>query len=563
MKPYLGVALVLLIVGCSSGGGGKPDGGAGKGGAGTAGTAGATGGAGANGGSGTAGSAGNGDAGTGAAGTGVVSDGGDAPVGDGAGGTTSASDGGDAPVTMDATDRSAAKETRPPGTYPDYASGTRLRARVYQTADGDKLWHGWRDSMRDENCAFLTAEDGKLRCLPEVEQYVQYFADDKCAEPLILGVACRTPAYAALDAMGCGATAFYKRGAKVTPAKVYSRSGTNCMEATAPDAHDLYATTKQDATAFVAATEVHDPRGALSARDYEAEDGALQPLGPWDPAASQSCTPLGPDLADRCVPSPMPTLSVRILNHTEMMCMSPLYTRFKNACGTYPVSIGTVSTYDDQAPLTCSGDYDRTYYRLGAEYTGPTFSKGTGTCMSVNRPPNTATFAFAAKITAADMPALQLVDVGAGRLKLHYLASATSEKVYATSFFDTMTGMACAAVMSNGTLRCVPQGAQTSYFADDQCKMAYYWRNKRQGCTLPAPPAWAISWEESVCDGIGTYVNPHLYAVGAEKTVGIGSVFFLSGDRCVTSGLDPNGLQFFDTTEHPTSELAPLTDVTE
>jgi len=47
--------------------------------------------------------------------------------------------------------------------------------------------------------------------------------------------------------------------------------------------------------------------------------------------------------------------------------MSPLYTRFKNACGTYSISIGTVSTYDDQAPLTCDGDLARTYYRPKTE----------------------------------------------------------------------------------------------------------------------------------------------------------------------------------------------------
>jgi hypothetical protein len=488
---------------------------------------------------------------------------------DAASGTTGTTDGGgdaaaaDVPVDDGASASDSPGETRPPGSYPDYASGTRLRARVYKTADGDKLWHGWRDSARNENCAFLTAEDGTRRCLPEIEAYAQYFADDKCTQPLILGVACRTPAYVAFDAMGCGTTAFFKRGAAVTPASVYARSGTNCATATPPAGHDLYATTREPAAGFVAATEVHDPRGALMAGYYQAEDGALQPIGAWDPAANQACAPLPPDVLDRCVPSPMPTLSARILNHTDMMCMSPLYTRFKNACGTYPLAIGTVSTYDDQAPPTCNGGYARTYYRLGGEYTGATFSKSSGTCMSSSRPSNTGTFAFGAMITTADMPGIKLADVGAGRVKLRYLASATGGKIYPTSFFDTTTGMTCAAAVSNGTLRCLPQGAEAMFFADDHCMSAYYTRFKVPGCTLPAPPSWATSWEVSVCDGLATNVNPHFYAVGAEQVVGAGSLYYFAADQCTTSGANVSDMQLFGTTEHPTTELAPLTDVVE
>jgi len=48
-----------------------------------------------------------------------------------------------------------------------YQSGTRLKARMLVTADGAKAFNGWRDTVRNENCFFGDATDGKTRCLPD------------------------------------------------------------------------------------------------------------------------------------------------------------------------------------------------------------------------------------------------------------------------------------------------------------------------------------------------------------------------------------------------------------
>ena len=48
-------------------------------------------------------------------------------------------------------------------------SGTRLKMRYYVGEDGSKQpLLGWHDTMRNEDCYFQKAEDGKLHCIPVV-----------------------------------------------------------------------------------------------------------------------------------------------------------------------------------------------------------------------------------------------------------------------------------------------------------------------------------------------------------------------------------------------------------
>src|SRR5262245_38703833 len=46
---------------------------------------------------------------------------------------------------------------------PLHVSGTRLKARFIETTDGTTRFAGWRDSQRNEKCAFSNAPDGKVR----------------------------------------------------------------------------------------------------------------------------------------------------------------------------------------------------------------------------------------------------------------------------------------------------------------------------------------------------------------------------------------------------------------
>lgn len=69
---------------------------------------------------------------------------------------------------------------------PPYASGTRLRAEIYEIG-AVRRFATWFDTQRGEPCAAAVAEDGVTRCLPsEMSVGVQY-TDAACTIPLIVG----------------------------------------------------------------------------------------------------------------------------------------------------------------------------------------------------------------------------------------------------------------------------------------------------------------------------------------------------------------------------------------
>lgn len=68
----------------------------------------------------------------------------------------------------------------------DPIDGTRLRAYYMTGDDGSKysIYGRWWDSLRMEDCNFLPASDGKLRCLPSASVATLYFVDASCAQPI-------------------------------------------------------------------------------------------------------------------------------------------------------------------------------------------------------------------------------------------------------------------------------------------------------------------------------------------------------------------------------------------
>lgn len=72
-------------------------------------------------------------------------------------------------------------ETGPAG-EPSEASGSRIVARRGHTADGARVLIGWHDELLDIDCDFVTATDGRMRCLPIAQAAtVSYFADEWCS----------------------------------------------------------------------------------------------------------------------------------------------------------------------------------------------------------------------------------------------------------------------------------------------------------------------------------------------------------------------------------------------
>ena len=167
----------------------------------------------------------------GGAGAGGGSGGGEA-VGGGAGGGAAGSGGG---LAGGAGGGSGAVDR------PEYASGTRLRARVITTSDGAKSLLGWQDKQLGIACEFLPTTEGALRCLPDLSGLPQsisaYYGDSHCTQKvgLLTNLAvCGAPAYdyeyaigACVPEYGTGAYRIFHVTGQYT-GQLYYLSGATC-----------------------------------------------------------------------------------------------------------------------------------------------------------------------------------------------------------------------------------------------------------------------------------------------------------------------------------------------
>jgi hypothetical protein len=133
---------------------------------------------------------------------------------------------------------------------PGWVSGSRLRARVYVSSDGAKELAGWHDNMRNEDCSFMAAVDGKTRCLPFAGAGIiidaGYFVDAQCTMPYAIVTKGCTAKYAYhLETVnGCGTNyryRMYQLGALSNGPTVYTKSGNQCIASAYNSSYpDLY-----------------------------------------------------------------------------------------------------------------------------------------------------------------------------------------------------------------------------------------------------------------------------------------------------------------------------------
>lgn len=113
-----------------------------------------------------------------------------------------------------------------------YASGSRLRVRFLEGADGSKQFWGWFDSARGEECSFLQHADGSIRCLPDrPANLATYFASNACTTPLAYANrGAVAPKYAVRFDPSGGRSVFPVSG-PVHTGGVWLLSGANCVDA--------------------------------------------------------------------------------------------------------------------------------------------------------------------------------------------------------------------------------------------------------------------------------------------------------------------------------------------
>ncbi len=87
----------------------------------------------------------------------------------------------------------------------DALSGTRLRTRYLVGEDGSRAPLGFQDTARGEPCDFVTAEDGRHRCLPSEDAafFGNFYFDAACSERIAFSHTCTTARYALENSMTC------------------------------------------------------------------------------------------------------------------------------------------------------------------------------------------------------------------------------------------------------------------------------------------------------------------------------------------------------------------------
>jgi hypothetical protein len=111
-------------------------------------------------------------------------------------------------------------------------TAARLEPLFVVTDDGQKEQLGWFDTQRTEACAFVTAADGAVRCLPtESVTVADAYLDARCTVP-IATLACDAPRYVAVLETTCAAAPrehLYAPGNTFVPSAVHARTGEGCV----------------------------------------------------------------------------------------------------------------------------------------------------------------------------------------------------------------------------------------------------------------------------------------------------------------------------------------------
>lgn len=385
-----------------------------------------------------------------------------------------------------ATAPDAARPDAAPG-LPDFADGTRLKALAYVMDDGQQLWHGWRDSARDESCSFQLAADGQLRCLPAFEASPVVFADDRCTERVLVNSPCVDgpaipPPYAVVGGTCGGNTGtLYKRLDKLGSAgsvPVYAPdSSGNCVQ-TGGAANDEFwalAATPEPTDAFVSAREILEDRGpGLAARYYQAEDGALQLVGAYDRATERPCaeSPLMPGV---CAPDPLIiAYDHGYADYTDAAC-TVATVNANRQCGVPAQPADVVFVHGGvPAPAACETGPAGRFFRLGAPFPDRPFEKSGDRCAQTTSTevgtPSQYRFVLAEEVPSSAFPAVRTTDVGSSRLRVRTEETLDGRHLARKAIFDTGQGTTCTPTAVEGTLHCLPDVALFfASFADSSC----------------------------------------------------------------------------------------------
>lgn len=129
-----------------------------------------------------------------------------------------------------------------------YKSGSRIKARYIEGADGSRQFVGWRDTLRNEDCGYYSIQ-GVMRCLPAIATTNYFFKDAQCTMPIVLvpkgaapcpGDIPYVPAYAWYPVQACASPELRAMGPKLALQNYYLANGASCIDSGLTTIYDAY-----------------------------------------------------------------------------------------------------------------------------------------------------------------------------------------------------------------------------------------------------------------------------------------------------------------------------------
>jgi hypothetical protein len=348
------------------------------------------------------------------------------------------------------------------GRTTNHLAGTRIRARNAVTSEGDRSWRGWHDSERGEDCEFMTAADGKLRCLPRDYRARFYFTDPACSDKVVTFVEddCSTtaPKYflsTEVESEGCdevSRTAVHELGEPYDAAgALYTYDGArNCVAASDPRPGPYYRKgTEVPPSAFVEAENRRwDGPAAISTLGFVGADGLLQVTGWADPMHGdlECYFQLAEDGVERCLPFGNATFSW----YYEADCSSPLL--FSSVCAE-----GEQGYAGAEVRSEC-GSKGTAIYRRGSKFTGEPYEKGIDACTPAVMDTPITLYTRGEQVPSSEFTGVTPTrdETDGGRLEPVYHESPEGA-CWFRGWYDTTLETECTfELMSDGKLHCVP-----------------------------------------------------------------------------------------------------------
>ena len=411
-------------------------------------------------------------------------------------------------TTYQGDDSSDAGTTAPAPNDPH--GGTRLQLERFVFGAASKI-SGIRDVMLNLDCSPARWSDGKVRCTPPAQTYVE-FGDAACTQ--VIGVSggggpCDSslPSFIVDTDSANNDTHLYTRGAALPQTTWYSNQSGLCQPQTVTG-YQLYALGAEIAPDTLAEVTIDQtPIGAFSVPLIHSADGLQwqEPGFMHDDTYNVDCYlyPNGASIV--CNPYPVAEASV----FTDAQCTSP----------------EGVVTYHTTSPITlvrdgfdsCTGS---SYSLVGAPASPSSLwaldATNANTCVTTTSNPSWAYYTIGAPAPLATFTSVSTMTTD----RIHSTQLASGPLHVDDTLYDSKLGVACSPFVSgDGTVHCLPSANFTSEFIDSNCQQAIdlvsVFHNST--CRPPVVPTYAVGLGACAIDGRkvgGRYTGPLYFNAG-------------------------------------------------